>query len=274
MNKLHVLINDLLLPADDAFISINDLSIQRGYGIFDFFKTINGKPVFLDDHLDRFYYSAKQMRLPLKKSRHEIKDLIFNLIAENNIPDSGIRMTLTGGYSNDGFNIADPNLIISQQIFALNTDIISKGIRLITHSYQRRFSDAKTIDYMEAIWLQPLIRERNADDVLYQNNGIITECPRANFFIVNADGHVLTPFKNILQGISRKHILGVSAKLFLTKESNITLNDIKHAKEAFITSTTKNIVPVVQIDGSIIGDGKPGRITQALINDYNRIIYG
>lgn len=274
MNSKFVLVNNTLLPEYEASIRISDLSIQRGYGIFDFFKTVAGKPVFLDDHLDRFYYSAEQMRLPFKKSRQELKDLLFKLIQKNDIPNSGVRITLTGGYSVDGFNIADPNLIVTQQAFQINRELATNGIKLITYSHQRQFPSAKTLDYLKAIWLQPLIKEQGADDVLYHENHVITECPRANFFIVTHDDCVITPARNILKGISRKHILNVSSKLFETKEREISLDDLRQAKEAFITGTTKNIFPVVQIDGKLLGEGKPGKITQALAENYNKLIYG
>ncbi len=274
MNNMHVLINELLLPADEASLSISDLSIQRGYGIFDFFKIVAGEPVFLDDHLDRFFNSAVQMRLPVKQNRQQIKDMLYSLIRKNDMPNSGIRMTLTGGYSADGFNIAEPNLIVTQQRFQINTDQTIHGISLITYPYQRQFSEAKTLDYLKAIWLQPLIREQNADDVLYHQNGLIAECPRANFFMVTADDRIITPSRNILRGVTRKNVLKVSEKLFLTEERDISNEDIKQAKEAFITSTTKNILPVVKINGKILGNGKPGRVTKSLAKEYNRIIYG
>lgn len=274
MNNIYVLINDLLVPADKATLSISDLAVQRGYGIFDFFKTVAGEPVFLEDHLDRFYYSAAHMRLPVRQSRQQLKDLLYSLIRKNQMPDSGVRMTLTGGYSPDGFNIAEPNLIVTQQGFQINADLMTRGISLITYPYKRQFSEAKTLDYLKAIWLQPLIKEQNADDVLYHRDGILAECPRANFFMVTADERILTPSRNILKGISRMHVLKVSEKLFPTEETEITIEDLKLAKEAFITSTTKNILPVVQIDGNIIGDGKPGVLTKVLAQEYKRIIYG
>ena len=272
-NNVYVLINDLLLPADEASLMISDLSIQRGYGIFDFFKTVQGKPVFLDDHLDRFYYSASQMHLTVKKSRKDLKGLLYSLIRENNMPDSGIRITLTGGYSADGFNIADPNLIVIQQSFNINKDFAIKGIRLITYPYQRQLSHVKTLDYLMAIWLQPVIKENNVDDVLYHQNGIVAECPRANFFIVTADDCVVTPANNILKGITRKHVLKIAGELFVAEEREVSLEDIKQAKEAFITSTTKNILPVVEIDGNILGDGKPGTFTQSLSRELESLVY-
>lgn len=274
MSKLFVWVNDSLIPADDARLNITDLAVQRGYGIFDFFKTIDGKPVFLEDHLDRFFRSAVLMRLQVSQTRDEIRSRIIQLIEQNNINDSGVKIILTGGFSPDGFNIADPNLIITQQGFQIPRTMPEHGVSVITHEYQRQFSNAKTLDYLQAIWLQPVLKEKKADDVLYHSNGLIRECPRANFFIVTSDDKVLTPGSNMLYGVSRKQVLEISADMYDTETRDVTLDELRNAKEAFITSTTKNILPVVQLDGKVLGDGKPGAVTRALANRYNKMIYG
>jgi len=274
MSKLHVWVNDSFVPADHALVNITDLAVQRGYGIFDFFKTINGKPVFLEDHLDRFFRSAVLMRLDVKQSRDEIKNMIFQLIDKNGLSDSGIKIILTGGFSPDGFNIAEPNLIITQSAFQIPRTMSEKGVGVITHEYQRQFSNAKTLDYLQAIWLQPVLKEKMADDVLYHSKGLIRECPRANFFIVTNENEVLTPESDMLKGVSRKHILEIAAGMYHTEARDISLEELRNAKEAFITSTTKNILPVVRIDGRTIGDGSPGELTRTLANEYNRVIYG
>jgi len=274
MSKLYVWVNDAFIPADDAQVNISDLAVQRGYGIFDFFKTIDGQPVFLEDHLDRFFRSALLMRLDIKMSRDEVKSRISQLIEKNNLGDSGIKIILTGGFSPDGFNIAAPNLIITQQSFQIPRAMHEHGVSVITHEYQRQFANAKTLDYLQAIWLQPVLKEKKADDVLYHSNGLIRECPRANFFIVTKDDQVLTPESDMLKGVSRKQVLEISAGMYQTEARDITLDELRNAKEAFITSTTKNILPVVQVDGRILGDGKPGDVTRALAEKYKGMIYG
>ncbi|MDP3468704.1 MAG: aminotransferase class IV [Daejeonella sp.] len=273
MSKLFVWVNDSLIPSDEANVNIADLAVQRGYGIFDFFKTIDGKPVFLEDHLDRLFRSAVLMRLELKQSRDEIKVRIKRLIERNNLNDSGIKVILTGGFSSDGFNIAEPNLIISQQAFQIPRSMSEKGISILTHEYQRQFSDAKTLDYLQAIWLQPILKEKKADDVLYYSDGMIRECPRANIFIVTKDQKVLTPESGMLKGVTRKQVLEISADAYETETRDISMEEFRNAKEVFITSTTKNILPVVQVDGHVIADGKPGEVSRALALEYNRIIY-
>ncbi len=264
MHTKYTIVNGEFVPSDKASVLITDLAIQRGYGIFDFFKTINNKPIFLDCHLDRLFYSAGQMRLPIGVSRIRLKDILQDLIERNNIPDSGIRITVTGGYSPDGYSIAEPNIIITQQILHIVEDVSEQGISVITWQHSRQLPHAKTLDYLMAVWLQPVIKEKNADNVLYFNNGIITECPRANFFIVTHDSKVITPQKNILKGVIRKQVLQLSDNDVEIIENDISLDDLKQCKEAFITSTTKNILPVLQIDGQQIGNGKPGEITLSL----------
>ncbi|WP_315817912.1 aminotransferase class IV [Paraflavitalea speifideaquila] len=200
---LYAIVNNELYPADQATLSVNDLSIQRGYGIFDFFKTLQHQPIFLDDHLDRFYQSASLLQLPVRHNREELKALIAQLM-KNHLPDSGIRITLTGGYSSDGYTISSPNLVITQQPLPINGALHAKGIHLVTYPHQRQIPAAKSIDYMMAVWLQSFVHQQEAQDVLYHHNNIVTECPRSNFFIVTADDTLLTPRYQILQGVIRK----------------------------------------------------------------------
>lgn len=260
MSQLFSLINGEFVEKENASIKINDLSVSRGYGIFDFLKTINGKPIFLDDHIDRFFYSASEMRLKPEIKKDELKKLIMSLNERNGLDTTGIKILLTGGYSSDGYSIGKPNLIITQEAIKFDPVAFEKGTRLITNEHQRQLPQVKSIDYLYGIFMKSLIQERGADDVLYHFNGEITECPRANFYIVTRDNDVITPAKNVLRGITRKKILTFS-QLVKIKEGLITLTDLENAKEAFITSTTKNVLPVLEINGKPVGDGRPGEIT-------------
>lgn len=261
MNHYSIINGEFVLK-NEAKILISDLSVQRGYAIFDYFRTKNFHPIFLEDHLDRFFYSAAQMRLEAGFSREELQKMIFTLIRKNEIADSGIRITLTGGYSEDGYSIAKANLLITQSPFSFNTENFNKGIRLITYEHQRQLPHVKTIDYLMAIHLQPFLKEKNADDLLYFDNNEIRECPRSNFFAVTEKNEVVTPAKKILKGITRKKILEFSQ--FNIKEASIYLENLSTIKEAFITSTTKNILPVLQINGKPVGNGKPGEISEKI----------
>lgn len=265
MSNLFAIVNKQLLPAAGASLHISDLAIQRGYGIFDFFKTLNRQPVFLEDHLDRLYYSAEKMLLSAGlPDRETFKTLLNALLQKNNLPDSGVRITLTGGYAVDGYNIAAPNLLITQQPITFNHQVADKGIRLVSYEHQRQLPHVKTIDYLVAVWLQSYIREQQADDVLYHWNGIITECPRSNFFIVTTQQKVLTPERNILKGITRKQVLQLAVNGITIETADINLDDVQNAREAFITSTTKGILPVSNFNGVVIGNGVTGPVTRLL----------
>jgi branched-chain amino acid aminotransferase len=270
---MYTFLNNDFLPAADASLGVNDLAIQRGYGVFDFFSTIGGAPIFLDDHLDRFFHSAARMRLAPGKTREELKNIIAHLMRLNNLPDSGIRIILTGGYSTDSVSPGQPNLVIIQHPMAPPGIDCPPPVRLISYPHQRQLPDVKTIDYLMAIHLQPHVLERGAFDVLYHNNGVITECPRCNFFLVTADDRLVTPARNMLKGITRMKVLEfayANAKvqerdvLLAVEERDLHLSELPTAKEAFITSTSRHIIPVSHIDDIPIGSATPGPIAQQL----------
>jgi branched-chain amino acid aminotransferase len=257
-------INDDFILGQSASIHIRDLSIQRGYGVFDFFKITDNIPVFLDEHLNRFFSSAQQMHLPIGKTKEELKSVIYQLMEKNALPNSGIRLTLTGGYSEDGYKLAKPNLILSQNVFQIPSEEFQKGIKLVTYEHQRQLPHVKSIDYLMAIWLQPFIKQQSADDVLYYLNNTITECPRANFFIVTKEDVIVTPGQNILKGITRSKLIKMAATKFRVEERDIDLNEVLHAKEAFISSTTKKILPVHSINGTRLTQ-TAGPVTKELL---------
>jgi D-alanine transaminase/branched-chain amino acid aminotransferase len=238
------------LPVSEASVSVNDLGVQRGYGIFDFLRVSVNVPLFLEDHLDRFFHSAKEMRLTCKESRQEIKDIVYQLIRENNQPFSGVRLILTGGESPDGYKIIEPGLVIIQHaITPPPDDIAFPGIRLLSYPYQRQLAHVKTTDYLMAIWLQPWLKERGGDDILYHQDGYVTECPRSNFFMVTHDDTLVTTGQHMLKGITRKQVIQIAVESGIkTEEREISLEEIRDAKEAFITSSTKRLVPVRQLD--------------------------
>lgn len=265
---MYIYLNTDFVEADKAVVHVSDLAIQRGYGIFDFFRVMNNVPLFLEDYLNRFYASAETMRLEVPMSRETFKSTLFELIKKNNLPMSGIKVILTGGYSPDGYQISKPNLIIQQAPLKFPPDTVQpEGIKIITHEYVREIPNVKTINYITGIWTQQKMVEQGAADVLYHMRGEVSEFPRCNFFVVKQDGTVATPSQNILHGVTRKHVLELAKKKFTVKEEVVTLSDVHQAREAFLTSTTKRIIPIVEVDDIRIGDGKPGTVTLTLLQD-------
>lgn len=267
----QVFLNGQFIEEEKATLHFRDLSFQRGYGIFDFFRLEGNKPLFLDDHLDRFFFSAQSMHLEISRDRPAIITAIEDLVRRNNLPNSGIRLSLTGGYSEDGFSLANPNFLISQHSFTPPTENqVQEGMRLLTYPHQRQLPAIKSIDYLMAVWLQPLRAKAGADDILYHQNNVISECPRSNFFLVTKDNKIITPANNILAGITRKKVLKLARQHFVVEEGPILLQDLLSAREAFITSTTKQILPVSLIDDIVL----PHRdVAHSLLQRF-RSVYG
>jgi branched-chain amino acid aminotransferase len=267
-SQVQAFINNDFVPFSEANLHISDLAIQRGFGVFDFIKVEGSKPLFLDKYLQRLYNSANELNLIAPYPKEELEKIIYQLIQKNSFTTSGLKIILTGGYSPSGYEPVKPNLIIQQQPLVLpDKQKLEEGISVITHNYVRELPTVKTINYSMGIKLLKELQEKGAEEVLYYNNGVATEFPRCNFFIVRRDGVVATPSRNILHGITRKNVLELACSKFEVLETDITLSDIMDAREAFLTSTTKRILPIVKVDRKQIGNGKPGDITRELLQD-------
>lgn len=246
--------NNQIQEINTAGVPVTDLLVQRGYGIFDFLRVAKDKPLFIEAHLDRFFTSAEIMRLNIPQTREDIKNIVGELIEKNKMSYSGIRMIIAGGDAPDGYTIEHPHLIIVQAPLAEPTlTLPSTGIKLASYNYQRQIPEVKTTDYLMAVWLQPWMKQQGADDILYHHNGVVSECPRSNFFIVTSDNVLVTAEKNMLKGVTRKNILAVCLANGIRVETrDLLLSEISTAKEAFITSSTKRIIPVHQVDDNIL----------------------
>ena len=266
---MPVYINDRFLENDEAMLHVSDLSMQRGYSVFDFFRARNGVPLFIADHLDRFYASAISLHLIVRKKNGELATIIHELIKRSALSEAGIRIMLTGGFSSDNYHPAEPNLLITCNPVKTATQAdFEKGYSIITHEYQRELPSVKSINYLMAVWLQPLMKEKGVDDILYFRNGIISEFPRSNVFIITKDNKLVTPARNILAGVTRKNVMALAAEKMAVEERDITTEELMNAAEVFLTSTTKRILPIVKIDNKIIGNGKPGKITTVLYEAF------
>ncbi len=259
-------INGELTPSEEASLHVSDLSILRGYGLFDFFTVRKGKPLFLEDYLDRFYQSAWFMRLDVPFSREDLTGQILELVEANGLEEAGIRLVLTGGYAPDGYTPTAPNLLIMEYPAPkYPASHYENGVKLMLFEYNRTFPTAKTINYIVGINLLPQMRAVGAEDVLFFSDGHIFETTRANFFIVTQDDVIVTPGEGILKGVTRKKTLEVARRHFKVEERPLAMEELATAKEAFMTSSTKRVLPVTQVDETVIGSGKPGVVTQELL---------
>ncbi len=267
-------INGQLVDKETASIKVNDLVISRGFGIFDFLRLIEDKLIFVEDHIDRFYRSAEYMGLEMQCSKSELRQQFDELIKANGLSRSGFKMILTGGYSLDGYAPTTPNLILLQlELKAPSDEQYANGVRLMLHKHVRELAHIKTTNYTVPILQLPHLKNAGYFDVLYYNENQISESSRSNFFIVNQEGSIVTPKEDVLFGITRMHVIDLAkANGFEVIEKNITLDDLKEAKEAFMTSSTKGVLPVSACSDITIADGKAGPVTQSLMTAWTAML--
>lgn len=258
-------LNGEFIPLEDAKLHVSDLAIQRGYGIFDFFRVSEGVPLYLEDYLNRFYRSAETMGLEGVIARPDLKEIVTQLIRRNGVPEAGMKLILTGGYSPDAYHPVKGNFLVSQHSLVLPAAAhVEEGISVITHPYRREIPQVKTINYIMGVWLLKKMHEAGAADVLYHRDGLVSEFPRCNFFLVTRQGTLVTPANHILHGITRMRVLEVASAVCPVEVRDLRLEEVYDAAEAFLTSTTKSILPIIKVDDRPIGSGKPGPVTRAL----------
>ncbi len=261
---------------NDATLSLNDLAILRCYSVFESLRTYNRRPFHLDEHLERLYHSASLIELDVPYTRDFIARIVQEAIDRNSYSHASLRLLVTGGESEDGIMpTGKPVLaVLITPLGERNTQHFARGIKLITTHLQRTLSDAKTSNYVTAILALKEAARRGANDVLFVNEqGHVLEATRSNFFIFRGDT-LITPRTGVLIGITRNVVLSIAHGRFAIEERPILLEDLSTADEAFITSSSKEIVPVVQVDNWAIGDGKPGLRTYELEQRFIELVEG
>lgn len=250
----------------EATISINDTAILRAYSVFESLRTYDRRPFHLDEHLTRLYRSAELIDLDVPYSREQIAAVIHEVIERNVYRHAAIRIFVTGGESDDGV-LPTSNPVLAVLITPLgerDMQRFASGFKLITTHLQRIMPEAKTNNYIAAVRALKEAARRNANDALFVNEqGHVLEATRSNFFIFRGDT-LVTPRQGILIGVTRNAVLDLARGRFPIEERPILLEELAQADEAFITSSSKEILPIVQIDDLVIGNGKPGPRTYDL----------
>lgn len=261
-------INGNILTTAQAQLSVFDLGILRGYGVFDFFKVHDGVPVFAKDHLARFYRSSELLNLNVPLTPQDTLGIIEKLIDKNNIIDGTFRLILTGGVSSNGISLDGPPTFIILA-GALSFKIYHefdqmKPLRLKIIDYVRETPEIKSLNYLVPMMHWPEVIQGGYDDVLYVQNGLVSETSRANIFFITSDDVLITPDKNVLKGITRKYVLQLASKFLKVEERPISLEEALTCKEAFLSSSTKQVMPVHFLDQHKIHHEQSGELTKKL----------
>jgi branched-chain amino acid aminotransferase len=250
----------------DAVISINDVAVLRGYSAFESLRTYNQRPFHLDEHLTRLYRSADLIALEIPFTREFVTDVVQNTIERNSYKHASVRILVTGGVSDDGiYPSGRPKLVVLiTELGERDIQLFERGIKLITTRLQRNIPEAKTSSYATAISALKEAAQRGASDALYVNGqDQILEGTRSNFFVFLGDT-LVTPREGVLLGVTRNIVLALAEGHFKVEERPISLSELPYVDEAFVTSSSREITPVIQIDEQIIGNGEVGPRTYEL----------
>ena len=262
------------VPASEALIPVDDLAIMRGFGVFDLLRTLNGKPLFLKEHINRLQASARQIGIQLPWATQKLIDIVMQTLQRNSFEESNIRIVVTGGSSQDFITPqGKPRLLVLvTRAPELPQWWYTEGVKIITFHSERSIPGAKSIAYVTATIALKQARNQNAIEAVYvDRNGCVREGTTSNLFAFY-EGTLVTPDKDILNGITRKAVLELAAKTVCVDFRDLRLNELLTADEVFITGTNKMIVPVIRIDDSTIGDGRPGKQTLELMVALNERI--
>ena len=277
---MKIYIDGALCDEADAKISVFDHGLLYGDGVFEGIRFYNGRVFKLAEHMDRLYDSAKAILLTIPMAKADLTQALIDTVRANGEHDGYIRLVVTRGVGDLGLN---PNLcvkgsviIISAKIKMYSEELYQKGLEIITCATRRVSSAAmspavKSLNYLNNIMAKIEAIQANAAEALMLNEqGYIAECTADNFFIIKG-GVLFTPpvSAGSLRGITRGTVLDLAEEMGVPiRETELTRYDAFVADECFLTGTGAEMVGVVKIDSRVIADGKPGPITQALLEKF------
>ena len=271
-----VYVNGEFLPEEDAKISVFDRAFLFADGVYEVSSVIDGKLVDNAAHLKRLQRSLDELGMPRPASDEEIARIQKEIVARNHVVEGTVYLQATRGAADRDFAFpkdARPGLVVfSQARPVLDTPAARNGISVITVPdirWKRR--DIKTVGLLAASMAKQQAIEAGANDAWMVEDGYVTEGSSNNAYIVTADGTVVTRHlgNEILHGITRAAVLRLSDEHGVAVEERaFTVDEALAAKEAFITSASTFVLPVVRIDGHAIGDGTPGPVAKRLRELY------
>ena len=282
---MKIYINGQFFSKDEAKISVFDHGLLYGDGVFEGIRVYQNRIFKLKEHMDRLYESAQAILLTLPMSKNELMEATIESVRQNLHEDAYIRLIVTRGVGSLGL---DPNkcshpqvIIIVDEITLYSRDTYRDGMEIITVATRRNLPEAvnpriKSLNYLNNILAKiEAINAGYQEAIMLNQQGFVSECTGDNIFIVR-NGELITPSleNGILDGITRRTAMDLArARKMNVKELTLSRHDIYTSDECFLTGTAAAIVPVVKVDGRVIGSGKPGKWTMELSREYHELTF-
>jgi branched-chain amino acid aminotransferase len=270
------------VESTEAKVSVFDHGLLYGDGVFEGIRLYGGNVYRLDEHLERLENSAKAIMLSVPLARAAMSEAVCETCRQNKLTDGYIRLVITRGAGDLGLApwlCEKPTLfIIASKISLYPLEHYTNGLSIVTVPTRRIAQDmlpstVKSLNYLNNILAKIEARQAGAlEAIMLNSQGMVAECTADNVFVVHK-GEILTPAASAgaLRGITRSSVFDIAKELGLPmREADLTRYDIWCADECFLSGTGAEVIPVVKLDGRVIGTGKPGPVTARVLASFRQ----
>lgn len=281
---MRIYINGKFHEKNEAKISVFDHGLLYGDGVFEGIRSYNRLVFKLKEHIDRLFESAHSIMLNVPLNKEQLIKAVIQTLKENKLNDAYIRLIVTRGEGDLGLDprkcTGKPTIIIIADKIALYTEkFYREGLTIVTVPTVRNLPEAlnpqiKSLNYLNNILAKIEAVNSGCDEaIMLDHLGFVAECTGDNIFLVKRN-HLYTPPQCMatLRGITRDSVLEIAKKGKITvHEHVVTRHEVYISDECFLTGTAAEIIPVVKVDGRLIGDGKPGKLTLSLMKKFKEL---
>jgi len=281
---MKIYINGKFYEKSDAKVSVFDHGLLYGDGVFEGIRSYKRRVFKLNEHIVRLYESAKSIMLDIPMTKDQMAKAVISTLKKNALDDAYIRLIVTRGEGDLGL---DPRkcrghatvIIITDKIALYPEKYYKEGLKIVTVPTVRNLPEAlnpqiKSLNYLNNILAKIEANNAGCDEaIMLDSLGYVAECTGDNIFIVKGN-HLYTPPQcmGTLRGITRDSVLEIARKSKISvHEHVITRHEVYISDECFLTGTAAEIIPVVSVDGRVIGEGKPGRMTAAITKKFREL---
>ena len=278
---MKVYINGKFYEKNEARISVFDHGLLYGDGVFEGIRSYSRLVFKLKEHIDRLFESARSIMLKIPLTKEELTKAVILTLKKNNLNDAYIRLVVTRGEGDLGLDPRKCNgnatvIIITDKIKLYPEELYKNGLKIVTVPTIRNLPEAlnpqiKSLNYLNNILAKIEATNSGSDEaIMLDSLGYVAECTGDNIFIVKGKNLYTPPqCMGTLRGITRDTVLEIARKGKIpAHEHVITRHEVYISDECFLTGTAAEIIPVVMVDGRVIGDGKPGKLTSLLLKKF------
>lgn len=276
---MKIYLNGKFVEKQEAKVSVFDHGLLYGDGAFEGIRSYNGLVFRLKQHINRLYETLHTLMIVMPIDQKKMASLVVETLKKNKLKDAYIRLIVTRGEGDLGLDpkkcYGSPGvIIIADKIKLYPEEFYQKGMEIITVPTIRNCAEAinprlKSLNYLNNILAK--IEASNSgylEAIMLDPQGYVAECTGDNIFMVK-NNILSTPSQGRLEGITRDAVLQLAKQRKIeVSERLITRHEVYVADECFLTGTAAEIIPVVKVDGRVIGNGKPGGLTQAIMKSF------